>query len=219
MKQERSYNKKSSINNYLNRLQPYEQLIADELEQAQVPDRADAIWAVIEKGLDLDMPTDSGPSQPPSSPAPRAGWGKGLLLLAGGAIVVAITVLFLSRNKTEPSLPNQSPRDIPVVTKPPDDSQGQRFPSPGTQPPVRNGPAIPGPGILTDSGNAITTLPPVVLDSNSNSLPSIIPSVRPDTAATIPAQVQPPPKADRQRGVKGIKDSDYKIVTGKKDSI
>lgn len=183
-----------------------------------MPDRADAIWAVIEKGLDLDMPTDSGPSQPPSSPAPGSGWGKGLMLLAGGVIVIA-TVLFLSRNKTEPSLPNQPAPDIPIVTKPPDDDQGQRFPSPEVQPPARNGPAVPGPMMLTDSGNAINTLPPVVLDSNSNSLPSIIPSVRPDTAATIPAQVQPPPKAGKQRGVKGIKDSDYKIVTGKKDSV
>jgi hypothetical protein len=217
VKQERSYNRKSQINNYVNKLQPYELLIAEELEQAQVPDRADAIWTIIEKGLDLDLPTGNGPSQPPSPPSPGAGWGKGFLLLAGGTVIVAMTVLLLSKDETNPSQPRKPEVIIPLTTKPSDSNQEEISLPGSSQQPARNGIMRPGPGMLIDSSEApVVIVPPmpVVADSTNNTLPLVVPTVRPDSVATVPSL--PPPS--RQRGVKGIRDSDYKIVAGKKDS-
>lgn len=38
----------------------YEQLIAQKLQEMDVPDQANSIWATIEQQLSIEMPTDSG---------------------------------------------------------------------------------------------------------------------------------------------------------------
>ncbi len=82
----------------MNQKAAYEITIAEKLEQLSVPDMVDAIWARIETQLDLDMPTDDGPANPPDNPPSGSGlWNRAGLVLFIAALV---SILYFTNKKT-----------------------------------------------------------------------------------------------------------------------
>src|SRR5215203_5122305 len=79
----------------------YEITITEKLEQLSVPDMVDAIWARIETQLDIDMPPDEGPSEPPATP--RSGGWIGTIFIA--AIVAIIYFTNVKNNNDNNNLP------------------------------------------------------------------------------------------------------------------
>jgi hypothetical protein len=201
---------------------PYEVLIAQKVETLPVPDRIDSIWANIEMQLDAGAPPDGGEGGTNPAPAkplkglPGAGNGLGLFFTAAIVISVGLVWLYTESKKDDAKVaptPVMTPvipeilSDSSIVPKESDDKN-----VPAAKPAMIdrrdtfNGNALPkridslSKGILP----YIKIDPPIVQDSNIIKLPV-------DTTKTLPPLKKP-------KGVKGIKDSDYKIVTENKDS-
>jgi hypothetical protein len=185
----------------------YETMIAAKLEQLPVPDMADAIWNRIREQLDTDMPSGDHNPPPPAPPRPtRPGRGRWGLLAA-----VAVLFLIYTINKQHQN--TSTPPQIPAPAR--SDSLSPA-PEPGIQ-------ASPGKKPGTVRQQMITPL---------DSLPGNTPAPMPDNAPPVlppldsialppPAPVinnAAPPKAKdslpvrKPKGVRGITDSDYKIV-------
>jgi len=181
----------------------YEQQIASKLEQLPVPDMADAIWMRIKDQLDADMPT--GGHTPPPPPRPRsAGRGKGIF----GIIVASIVLIYLITPKKQSHIP--APDRVPA------DSTSFFTPStiqqPGSQPAVKRKESIRStPEQQHDTVSPVQPpmLPPVQQDSILLTPPVLSPPVIPPM---VPVKTDTVPAKKKPRGVKGISDSDYKIV-------
>ena len=187
----------------------YEITIAEKLEQLNVPDMVDAIWARIETQLDIDMPPDDAPAggQSPT--------GGGSWRIAGIIVFVAALVATLYFTNRKPTNNNQDKNiESPAtITNP-----GNTFdkPPPRTVTPVRQfAPAT--------NGDALTNSP-LLIDSSIDPAPDQqVPESRTDSLAVIPP-VAPPvfvpgdTIGKKRRGVQGITDDDYRIVPKKKDS-
>ncbi|TWI78358.1 hypothetical protein IQ13_4043 [Lacibacter cauensis] len=202
----------------MNQKATYELTITEKLEQLTAPDMVDAIWARIEAQLDMDLPTDEGPANPPAAPTSGPGkWlNRGFMLAA-----VAIVLIYFFNNRKQTITSNDQPTITAPVPTPNNNDNPVRNNSPGTsntQAPQNN---------TSDPTNAITVLP---VDSNVIAPVTGPVLLQPDTAAvkTNSAPVFTPPVVTPQknnapdstrkgRGVKGITDADYKIVP-KKDS-
>lgn len=191
----------------------YEQTISSKLDALPLPDMADAIWSRIETQLDIDMPSDDGPSgsNGPQSPLPR-------IIVGGSAfvIIIAFISIFLlpkNKNQNQQQLPNAiSPGlSIEQTIKPPGE-QRKNIESPLNQ--------------VKQQDNTL----PVVMNNLSDSslvMPSIIPpdSNKVTNNALVQNPLPLPPKiidsvqqGKKKRGVSGISDNDYRIVPRKDSS-
>jgi hypothetical protein len=190
---------------------PYEQLIGAKLQGLTIPDMEDMIWARIKAQLDIDMPSDdpddTGGDDDPSSPLTRGPlrWGLSVTL-------VALIAAFLIFNK-KPTTPGNNPA-LPVLTQP------------ANQP--SNQPTGPPPG------NDITTTPqlipqvaptPVGKPVDTTSLDVNVPVTtaidsanrnKPDSIFTLaeppPVKIDSSPPQKKGKGVRGLKEDDYRIV-------
>lgn len=208
----------------MNQGTPYEQLIAEKLDQVPVPDMADGIWA----GIAMQLDAGAGSEAPAKKPSVKFG-GKGWYGLIGVAGIVALLWWYYGRLPQRAIPPKALPAPAPVET-------------PAVSPPVAKPPTI------RDSGKSSYRPPekkivpaapgevkkdtvlfhPVPKDSvrrdssflqkNRLPLPDVDlytspPSSRPPSSP--PPLSPPPPK--KNRGVKGISSDDYKI-SARKDS-
>ncbi len=198
----------------MNERATYELTIAEKLEQLKAPQLVDSIWARIEAQLDLDMPTDDGPSNPPAPPT--AGPGKWI-----GAGILGLILLFFAyqfiNNKQQPA-----PAKQPVIETPASNSTTEQTAQPPpnntavpVQQPVRNKAANGDVINKPDSSNNI--LPqPLVLPAQDNVAGNdeVLPAA---PLNNVPPVAAPDTIPKKTRGVKGINNDDYRIVP-KKDS-
>jgi hypothetical protein len=204
----------TAFRNLMEHRPAYEQLISGKLELLPVPDMADAIWARIERQLDIDLPTDGGNNGPvPTKPSGPGALGWGLSIF-----VVALITAFLLYKK-EPQTGKPANQNLPAATE-------------QIQQPAQNTTAPPLPGRTTGTTNTEVRKEPA--NQPLNPAPDSIvqqpvvsaPLHAPDSVKTLPAEplVKAPTAADsvqtsrKKRGVSGITDADYRIVPTKKDS-
>jgi hypothetical protein len=202
----------------MNQKTPYELQIADKLQQLPLPDLQDAIWARIERTLDIDMPTndddggggDGGPGSGPGAPW----WGSGVGGFVFSMVFVAALTTFVIIQSLNPSTNNGPARDnSPSNQYILPNSQEDRPPPGTTALPARN-PAtqrtntpvpIAGDSVL---GNPLVTAPPPAQDTAAATIPTaIVPP--PVTAIQQPAPDTTPTR--RRRGVP-VNPNDYRIV-------
>lgn len=194
----------------MNQKAAYELTITEKLEQLTVPDMVDAIWARIETQLDIDMPPDQGPSEPPSSPLTGGGLWIGSLFIAA-----LIATIYFITNKSNTNNNQQNPADSINIINSPVNTIDRSPPSPDIQ---SSPTAVPGqnnsiPAIINND----STVTPFLNDSIVNAIPD---SIGNDLAIDAPPITRQPDTVSKKkgRGVKGIKDSDYRIEPVKKDS-
>ncbi len=182
----------------------YEITITEKLEQLNVPDMVDAIWARIESQLDIDMPPDDAPAggQSPS--------GGGSWRIAGMIVFVAALVATLYFTNRKPT--NNNPEKViesPATISNPDNTLDK--PPPRTITPVRQFAPVTDQDALTNS--------PLLVDSSIDRAPDQQLIMAPDSPPVAPPIFFPGDTAGKKRrGVQGITDDDYRIVPKKKDS-
>lgn len=190
----------------------YEITVTEKLEQLTVPDMSDAIWARIETQLDIDMPTDDGPFDPPTKPSWGGGFGLSVIFIAA-----LISIIYFVNVK-----PNANKNDSTVSPETP-----TIFSAPGNEkdkPPPSSNTIIPSSPIIRQ--NDSVNLPPdnavlTVIDSAVGTGQTITDSVKGAPGVLTPTIVNPTAvdtKAKKNRGVKGIQDADYRVVPVKKDT-
>lgn len=188
---------------------PYELTITEKLEHLSVPDAVDAIWARIEFTLDIEMPTDEGPGEPPAgSPAGPGFWFGAIFLTA----LVAV-IYFVNNRTVSQDNDNLLPETPSVIQSPGGNNENPSPPQSVER--SRGGNSK----LLVDSAVSI----PVQADTASApGIDVLLPDV--DSAGATPAVPAPVinksiqdtvPK--KSRGVKGIKDADYRIEPAKKE--
>lgn len=188
----------------------YEITITSKLGALPLPNIEDDIWSRIEAQLDIDMPTnDGGGNTPPPKSPINFGWLGGAGLICITAILISIFSLTQSKDR-EPSSTTSSQE----VSQEQQDSLSDERPPPSASPPkspktspnvTLSNPNSAGPSI--DSSTTTNIVPSLLKDSPQiQSAPPV---------AIAPQKDSVPPK--RSRGVKGISDSDYRIVP-KKDT-
>lgn len=202
----------------MNQKATYELTITEKLEQLTAPDMVDAIWARIEAQLDIDLPTDDGSTNPPAAPTsgPRKWINRGFIIAA-----VAIVLIYLFNNRQQTISSNDQPTITAPVTTPNNKDNPVRNNSPGTSNVVapQNNTSAPtnSSAVLPVDSNAIAPVTgPVQLPPDSNAVQTNVSTVFNPPLVT-PQKNTPPDSTKKSRGVKGITDSDYKIVP-KKDS-
>lgn len=190
----------------------YEQLIGEKLQSLPAPDMRDAIWARIKTQLDLDMPTDDGEggssSQSPTGPK-IIGWGLSVVIIA------LITSFFISKNQ---------PKTNPYKNNP---GTTEKVLSPSIQnnsPPLQKDNSIKNTNNHTVNQNASQK---VVNDSAMqksvvNNTLLADDSVRsngplPTISLSSPTIVDTSLKVEKGKGVRGLSDSDYRIVPKNKN--
>jgi cytoskeletal protein RodZ len=202
----------------MNQKATYELTITEKLEQLTAPDMVDAIWARIEAQLDIDLPTDDGPTNPPAAPTsgPRKWMNRGFIIAA-----IAVVLIYLFNNRKQTITSNDQPNITAPITTPNNNDNPVRNNSPGTnstQTPTNNtsAPTTSSNGLPVDSNSIAPVTGPQPLQPDTaavktNAAPVFTPPV------VTPQKNTPPDSTKKGRGVKGITDSDYKIVP-KKDS-
>jgi hypothetical protein len=198
----------------MNEKAAYELTIAEKLELLTVPDKVDAIWARIEAMLDIDMPTDDGPEDPPVNPPS----GSGLWNITGIAIFIAAliaTIYFTNKKPNINSNTINTPRDsaTTIINQPASTNN--------KPPPAELIPQSPQRIMQDSSASLQSSLPlPAIMDSLSfkgSDEPS--PLLLDSAFNNLPATpvVTPPVDTGKKkgRGVKGITDDDYRIVPDK----
>ena len=201
----------------MNQKATYELTITEKLEQLTAPDMVDAIWARIEAQLDIDLPTDDGPTNPPAAPksGPTKWINRGFIIAA-----VAIVLIYFFNNRKQVIPSNDQPTITAPVTTPNNNASPVRNNSPGTNnanTPQNNSsaPTTSSTGLPVDSNATIPVTVPLQLAPDSNTVQTNAPVV--NLPLVTPQKNTPPDSTKKGRGVKGITDSDYKIVP-KKDS-
>jgi hypothetical protein len=191
----------------------YEQLIAQKLANLPIPDLEDMIWARVKAQLDIDMPADDSDDDDdiPDAPAgPRIGWGLPVLILA------FVTAFFFFKNKTgtttnskqQPQITTPLPSPPGKSTDPPLLRNDANQPDNTNRPAGIMPPAIDTPfadTIMQQDTNDVAVSPGTIDSSAVIPNPSIKTGSPPASSDTIPAQ-------KKQRGVRDIKDDDYRIV-------
>jgi hypothetical protein len=202
----------------MNQKATYELTITEKLEQLTAPDMVEAIWARIELQLDIDLPTDDGPADPPAAPTsgPRKWINRGFIIAA-----VAIVFIYFFNNRKQTITSNDQPTITAPVKTPNNNDNPVRNNSPGTNnanTPQNNSsaPATSSTVLSVDSNATVPVKFPVQLAPDSNTVQTNAPPVI-NLPLVTPQKNTPPDSTKKGRGVKGITDSDYKIVP-KKDS-
>lgn len=189
----------------------YELTITEKLELLTVPDMVDAIWARIETQLDIDMPPDDGPMNPPATPPSGTGSWNGVIVTIFIAALVAI--IYYTNKKTNTTNNNQaiSPDKTTIISSP--DNASEKPPPPRTVLPLpRQTPS-----------DTIATLPTLPDKDSVNTVGDGGGITIPDSVVSKPSLTTAPdiPQVDtskkKGRGVKGISDTDYRITPVKKD--
>jgi hypothetical protein len=195
----------------------YEITIAGKLDRLPVPDMADAIWARIERQLDIDLPTNDGGNGPaPSKPSgPGAiGWGLSALLIA-----LVTTFLLLKKEPQTATPATQTPTPVTQQeTAPPQNSTGPPAPADNTtitQNSIRQG--TPPPKTAADQLSEPVVQQPVVSAPPAN-VPDSGTTVTTAPLATTPVAKDSVQPGRKKRGVQGITADDYRIVPAQKDS-
>jgi len=194
--------KNKYIEDLVNEIRPYEQLIAAKLDQLPVPDMADGIWSDIER--ELDAP--AGPPNEPASAFTRAGW-FGL-----AAVVVAALLLWYFAHKTPATQP---PGALPATHAPAPVEPAE--PPPAEERPSSDKPAkkkiIP---VLPVEIKKDTAAYHAAVPIDSVHADSVVKKILPDVDLyAAPPAPAPAPGGKKHKGVKGITDDDYKISAGK----
>jgi len=187
----------------------YEQLIAQKLEQAPVPDMADAIWARITIQLDEDSTGDDNNNTPPSDPKTPATL---LLKQISWVVLFAITIMIITRNWNRvKNNPAPQPVVLPVQTAPSVPGPQDKKALPVIQQQSRSGSSTTSPGSIDSvHPQPFTRLPGAVTISNLDSLQKTTPGVKsPFLTPRLTIDSLLPPT---HKGVKGIVDDDYRIV-------
>jgi hypothetical protein len=202
----------------MNQKATYELTITEKLGQLTAPDMVDAIWARIEAQLDMDLPTDDGPTNPPAAPTsgPRKWINRGFIIAA-----VAIVLIYFFNNRKQTITSNDQPSITAPVTTPNNNENPVRNNSPGTNKanaPQNNSsvPTTSSTGLPVDSNATVPVTVPLQSAPDSNTVQTNAPPVTNPPLVT-PQKNTPPDSTKKGRGVKGITDNDYKIVP-KKDS-
>lgn len=199
----------------MNQKAAYEITIAEKLEQLSVPDMVDAIWARIETQLDIDMPTDDGPANPPGNPSPGNGlWNMTGLVLFIAALVAVIYFTNKKTNTTNNEIESSSNTN-PIITAP--GNTKDKSPPPNSILPSQQQSS---PGLNADRPA------PLIADSTNSQAnePVNIPVINTrnvvDSSFSVPPPIVTVPDTTKKkgRGVKGISDNDYRITPTKKDS-
>jgi hypothetical protein len=182
----------------------YEQTITSKLEALPVPDMADAIWARIEAQLDLDMPEDDGGGNNNPSSSPRMGWpGKlGIILF----VAALVTTFFLSGSRKNTVAPGTTITNKNLVN---DTASGSNSGSAlielvqgtGAKAPVQTRDA--SANVLDTSLNQLTISSPGITDT--------IQQYTGDPAPQVQTVADTTPPKPQGRGVRGIRDDDYRI--------
>jgi hypothetical protein len=211
----------------VNQLTPYELVIAEKVAQLPVVDMADSIWATIEQQLDMPLPGNEAPAQPtPGKGLPGPAMHFYFYILFTAVIVLLAVMLYKKDttsnnvNNTQPVLitPPATPTEQPALT---DSNQVQ-------DPPKRQLPNLPqaGPAAIDSNtlrGSSLIVdstmyLPPVILKDDSL-------TGRKDILIIPPVFRQPDslgigkPAGKKPKGVRGIGDTDYKIISKDADSL
>lgn len=209
----------------MNQLLPYEQVIAEKLNHTAIPDMADEIWAAIETELGSDSPAndEDADNSPASSPSGIT-WVSWLKFLIVTIIIVTVLLIVKKRNTNNdknrnmpvvPAIENTINKDSVVIS----DSFAQNPAIPASKEVNK----IAFKSMISDS----TTVEPIILSE-----PSLLKN-KADSIAITPQVITLPKdnpiilKPDEKlkvpekkgKGAKGIKDSDYKIVSKNKDSL
>jgi hypothetical protein len=213
----------------VNPILPYEQLLADKVQQVPVPDMADSIWAAIEQELDKGTPGDDGGNQPSS---PKGGGGSPLpglyAYITGGIVIGAILLTYVLTNTKKETTTNEP---SPTIIIPQESIQRDIDKDSTAALPVKNNPASvfyndvrkPDSNTVLSPFQQTSPLFDSLLnqqagriqnDSAGNKINSLVNTVTKPDSIAIDKGV--PPK--KSKGVKGITDDDYKIRTEKKDS-
>lgn len=200
----------------------YEILIAEKVQHLPVPDMADAIWVSIELQLDADTSADGEDNSPSNKPSGKGGASFGRKLFFFGCFVFIIGVMWLNNKEKkqraiEINLPNNYISQ-PASTIKKDSSQTINIPKendidkPNSLPLII--PKANKQPVFIDSArnsnDSLNITPPLVLPDNDTASSKVI--QKPDSLAAIPVEKKP-------KGVKGISNADYKIISGKKDSL
>jgi hypothetical protein len=207
----------TALKNEMEQRPAYEITIAGKLDRLPVPDMADAIWARIERQLDIDLPTNDGGNGPaPSKPSgPGAmGWGLSALLVA------LVTTFFLLKKEPQTPTPSIQPSApaIEQTTQPTQNSTGSPPPADNTKT-VRN-------TVRQETAPVKRAVPPSADPVVQQPVVSTAPLKGPDSVNTIanaPAASAPAAKDSvqtgrKKRGVQGLTNDDYRIVPAQKDS-
>ena len=197
----------------MRQLLSYEQLIAEKLARPPIPSLQDAIWANIEKGLDLDMPTGDGGGSAPSSPT-NGGIGVGKLI---GIIGVIISILYIVAKFTDNDRNRKRRRVEPAIERRVQDSTAVANP-----PPVRNQSPVSKPLVkdttrLSNDSAVVNydNITPLFVMPDSIIANPFSPPLRVDT---LPTPNVPLPDKKKSRWLK-TKETEYKLKPDRKDSI
>ena len=203
----------------MNQKTPYELQIADKLQQLPLPDLQDAIWARIERTLDIDMPTnddDGGGGDPsPGSGPGTPWWGSGGVgaFTFSMVFVAALTTFIIfkslnSSNSNGPARDNTTPNQYILP------NSGEDRPPPGTtalpsrtpsQQRTNDPTPVAGDSVL---GQPLVVAPPPVADTTTATTTAIVPP----PVTTGPQTVADTTPVRRRRGAQGINPGDYRIV-------
>lgn len=183
----------------------YEQLIAQKLQELEVPDQANSIWATIEQHLNIEMPVN-GPGSGGGSTNPGwwlGGGGGGLLTI----FVATVTYIIISKQKLERDRNlNDAPASIQYKqpAKPNQDTAKNTIP---LREALKDKPAAKSDEQVQEA------VAPTSDSVNVAPVPNDV-----VTAPVQPIQKDTVPTTKKPRGVRGLSDADYRIVPDKADS-
>jgi hypothetical protein len=190
----------------------YEILIGGKLGSLPVPDMQDMIWQRIKAQLDIDLPPDEneGGSHSPTPSGPGLiGWGLSIVIIA------LVTSFFLLKNKSDTIDKTVIQTPTEQIVSP---SQQDNSPPPGNNTKASGRPAItdanePAP-LVADSVARQDVSPFSPFPDDSAHTTSLEPSSTGFSSVTdTTGQVK------KRRGLKGLSDSDYRIVPKNKNQI
>jgi hypothetical protein len=189
----------------------YEQLIRGKLESLPLPDMQDAIWQAIKAQLDTDLPSDDnddGTNSPGPSGPGMVGWGFSIVLLA------LLTTFFLVKNKPNTTDKTVNPTPTQQIVTP---SQQNNSPPPDNNTKTTGSPAVteanqPDQLVADDSVAKENVHPFLPVQSDS----AYATSLQPILAGSVP-QTDSSGPVKKNRGLKGLSDSDYRIVPKNKN--
>lgn len=207
----------------MNHLTTYEQLVADKLQQLPVPDMADAIWARIERQLDVEMPVDkSGDHNNGNSSLPGFQFPGNIVFYIFLAALVSIIFYFNrpGQYKETSIQPSSKTTTVPAA----DDPAQKKYILPEKRSEIdytdkADIPVAPvKEDVVTEKEQPLILNQAVEAKENEvvkkQELPPLIEAVQKKT--TAPVQDSVPKKT---RGVKGITSNDYRIAPVRKDSL